>query len=397
MGYYYKSSDIKFSSYACVKHITNTSSNEIKLFNNCIKIITSNDRHFTENVIDDFDTYFFGILIHRHLNKNAYDIYCSSKSYAYFVIKYLHKFSHDDYNRIYTTLYNKFDEIQKLIASMPIEEKIEFMTNFERNFRIEMINNLSEVIDSAFAKSENRQNDIYVSVLMREIVNVIIKAQAQEYFTDVQSKHFLEFMNLYELSTKNAKSYETEFINDFFDFIAEYYNIDEDLEKKIKKLIVKKGFNGNIKHKIENDEHIFTFPDASSSEVASYIMAMKPSLKKYDYCFNNPILKIPTLMKRIKNKVKETVIPENISKKAIAIILQSESEKIKNTLAYLNFDITDYRKLDIGYNVDYIPMIESILKHFTIPFIGEMNLNLVHHEFKFYKNLERDVPSRFNN
>jgi len=386
MAYYYKNSDMKFSSYACVKHINNTSKNEIKLFNNCIKIITSNDRHLTESTIDGFDTYFFGILIHRQLDRNAYDIYCSSKSYAYFVIKYLHKFSHDDYTKIYTTLYNKFDEIQKLIVSMPIQEKIEFMTNFERNFRIEMINNLSEVIDSAFVKSENRQNDIYVSVLMHEIVNVIIKAQAQQIFTYVTSEHLLEFMNRYELNIKKPKSYETEFINAFFDFITEHYTFENDLENRVKKLALKKGYNGKIEYKVSNDEHTFTFSGASSAEVASYVMAMKPSLAKYECRLENSTLKIPTLMKRIKNKVKETIISEKIRKKTVANILQSESEKIKSILAYSNFDIGDYPKLDIKYNVNYIFMIASILKQFTIPFIGEMNLNLAHQNIKFYKN-----------
>ena len=123
---------------------------------------------------------------------------------------------------------------------------------------------------------------------------------------------------------------------------------------------------------------------------------MKLSLAKYECKLENSILKIPTLMKRIKNKVKEAITSEKIRKKTVANILQSESEKIRSILAYSNFEIDNYPKLDIKYNINYISIIASILKQFTTPFIGEMNLNLAHQNIRFYKNLEFDIPSHLN-
>lgn len=401
MEYYYKSNDIKFSSYACVKHMSKISDklsdNEIKLFNNCIKIIKTNERHLTESTIDGFDTYFFGILIHRHLDKNAYDIYCSSKSYAYFVIKYLHTVCHDDYNKIYTTLYDKNDEIQKWILHMSPDEQIEFKTNFERNFRIEMINSLSEVIDSAYIKSANRQNDIYISVLMHEVVNTIIRAHAQEFFSKVSDEKLLKFMDQYEQNIENPDKYETEFLTAFFDFIIDRCDMEEDFENKVKKLASKNGYNGKIEYEVSHDEHTFKFLNASPSTSGFIIMAMKSSLIKYDYYKENNILKIPTISKRINNKIKETIAPENIKKKTIANIIQSEADKIKNILAYSNFSISDYPNLNLQYNVKYVPVIASLLKRFSIPFVGEINLNLAHQDIKFYKDLERDIPLQDDN
>ena len=405
MGYYYKSNNIKFSSYACVKHMSKISDkifdkiskNEIKLFNNCIKIITTNERHLTESTIDGFDTYFFGILIHRHLDRNAYDIYCSSKIYAYFVIKYLHKVCHDDYNKIYTTLYDKNEEIQKWILYMSPDEQIEFKTNFERNFRIEMINSLSEVIDSAYIKSANRQNDIYISVLMHEIVNTIIMAHAQEIFSEVSDEKLLKFMNQYEQNIKNPNKFETEFLTAFFDYITKKCTMKEDFENKVKKLAAKNGYNGKIEYEVSCDEHTFKFLDTIPSTGGFSTMAMKASLIKYDCHIENKILKIPTIEKRIKNKIKETITPENIKKKTIANIIQSEADKIKNILAYSNFSISDYPNLNLQYNVKYVPIIASLLKRFSIPFVGEMNLNLTHKDIKFYKDLECDITLQDDN
>ena len=396
MGYYYKRDDIKFSSYACVKHMSkipgSISGNEVKLFNNCIKIITTHERHLTESTIDGFDTYFFGVLIHRNLDKNAYDIYCSSKSYAYFVIKYLHNVAHDDYEKIYTIIRDKIDDFQKWLLAMPHEEQVEFKANFEKNFRIQMINELSQLIQLSVNEATDYQNKNYVATLMGEIVNTIIQTHAQEEFKDVSNKKLLAFMEYCEQGHKNIVFHEKEFLTEFFSHLTRRYAKEEGLASKVQKVAKKKGYQGIVKYEVKDDFHIFDFSDRESASCEFNLMVMKSALAKYNCIAKGSNIKIPTLAKRIQDKLKENISPEKIRRRTVTGILQSKEEKIKRILFYTDMSIDDYADLNINYKTEYLSIIELILKQFAIAFIGEKNINLYHQRDVFYKAIEEGVP-----
>lgn len=395
MGYYYKSNDIRFSSYACVKYMRAcpkaVSDNEIKLFNNCIKIITAHERHLTEATVDGFDTYFFGVLIHRRLDKNAYDIYCSSKSYAYFVIKYLHNVAHDDYEKVYTIIHDKIGEFQKWLCAMPVEEQEEFKVNFERNFRIEMMNELSKMIHSSVEEASNHRNEHYISVLMAEIVNTIIQTHAQEQFMDISDKTLLGFMERYEQGQGNIESYEEEFLAAFFRVLTKRHAREDDFVEKVQQIAKKKGYIGIVKYEIKNDVHIFEFPDIESLSRGFNLMDMKSALIKYGCSIESKILRVPTLAKRIQDNLKENISSEKILKKTISNILQSKEEEIKRLLLYTDLPIVEYSNLNVEYAIEHLPTIALILKRFVPAFIGEANINFYHQNAMFYNAVEASI------
>ncbi len=240
MSFYYKTENIKFSSNECVRYIMKYCDgvskekikDEIRKFNSHISTIVNSPRYLTEKTMDGDDTCFYGVLIHRRLTKGGFDIYCSSKAYAYFVITNFARFAHDEYEKIYSIFNEQWNKFENGISLHPIEEQIELYTNLERNFRFRMINRLSEIIDEVEKSSDDLLYNIYVSNLMGEVVKLIKEYKAEEEFSEIHSKWLVNFMDICETREQEAYELKNEFISEFSDYLGKRR---PEKEKRIKK------------------------------------------------------------------------------------------------------------------------------------------------------------------